>query len=143
MEELLEPDISSWASRRATNLGESTSDSELSEVALLWARHLAGDVTGDVGREAVDGKIAMMPVRGVDWVVGTYRAEMASSIDACDCVGGGGTVRGVVVGRGVGAGGGMDFEGLGVALLHSSLPNGKLSLYDASLTCIKDFLLIQ
>ena len=67
---LLEPDVSSWASRRATFLGESESDSELSVVSLLCAGLLVGDITGEVGRVAVDGKMAEVPVRGVDWAVG-------------------------------------------------------------------------
>jgi hypothetical protein len=67
---LLEPDVSSWASRRATFLGESASDSELSVVSLLCAGLPVGDVTGEVGRVAVDCKMAKMPVSGVDWAVG-------------------------------------------------------------------------
>jgi hypothetical protein len=53
---------------------------------------------------------------------------MALSILAWDWVGGGGIVKVVMVGWEVVEEGRMVFDGFGVALLHSNLPRGKLSL---------------
>jgi hypothetical protein len=61
---------SSWASRRDTDCGDSSSVSELSLVAwLLWWLCIS-KMSGDVGRTAIKCNMALMPVLCVEWALG-------------------------------------------------------------------------
>jgi hypothetical protein len=73
---------------------------------------------------AVDGKIAKVPVQGMDWAGGSgvSKDAIAWSTWSWELRGGGGILMGGLTGRTIAV------EALGVALLQSTLPNGKLSL---------------
>jgi hypothetical protein len=72
----------------------------------------------------VDGRMAKVPVRGVDWAGGSgvNKDAIAWSTWSWELRGGGGILMGGLAGRTIAV------EALGVALLQSTLPSGKLSL---------------
>ena len=125
MEELLDPEVSSWATLFATLIAELSSDPELSVDVARLLRGLYVGFSGDgVGGVTVEGRVSIFTL-GVEWAHGfeVFNAAIAWSTWVW-LVGGGG----VWVDVGLGLAGRVLVEGLGVALLHSTLPSGKFSL---------------
>jgi hypothetical protein len=70
LEELLAPEVSSWASLLTTILAELSSELELSEDVALLLRGLYEGFSGDgVGGVVVEGRVCIFAL-GVEWVHG-------------------------------------------------------------------------